>query len=98
MLLVARRAAGLLERFELIGTSNVIAHVNHVAPHEIPGGIKTILPGYTDEVALQLGLIDTDLDLARARRRFLINERARRSAQDSLFSFRIREIAALPQQ
>jgi hypothetical protein len=75
-------------------TSNVIAHVNHVAPHRIPTGLKTILPGYSDEVAHTLGLIDTDLDLAHARERFRINERSRRYAQDSLFSFRIRETTA----
>ncbi|MEO8335960.1 MAG: DUF4105 domain-containing protein [bacterium] len=76
-------------------TSNVITHVNHVAPHRIPSGIRTILPGYSDEVALELGLIDTDLDIAGARERFRINERARRSEQDSLFSFRIRDTTAL---
>jgi hypothetical protein len=75
-------------------TSNVIAHVNHVAPHRIPSGLRTILPGYSDEVAHELGLIDTDLDLPHARARFRINERARQYAQDSLFSFRIRETTA----
>jgi hypothetical protein len=77
-------------------TSNLIAHVNHVAPNEIPSGIKTIFPGYSDEVAHTLGLIDTDLDIAHARDRFRINERARRYAQDSLFSFRIRDTTTVP--
>jgi hypothetical protein len=77
-------------------TSNVIAHVNHVAPHRIPSGIKTILPGYSDEVAYKLGLIDTDLDLAHARERFRINDRARRYADDPLFSFRIRDTVQVP--
>ncbi|MEO5817297.1 MAG: DUF4105 domain-containing protein [Gemmatimonadaceae bacterium] len=92
-----QRADGLREHPEFYNTltnnctSNLIAHVNHVAAHRISGGLKTILPGYSDEVAYQLGLIDTDLDLAHARARFQINERARRFAQDSLFSFRIRE-------
>jgi len=75
-------------------TSNVIAHVNHVAPHRIPSGLKTILPGYSDEVAHDLGLIDTDLDIVHARERFRINERAHKYAQDSLFSFRIRDTTA----
>jgi hypothetical protein len=77
-------------------TSNLIAHVNHVAPHRISSGLKTILPGYSDEVAYQLGLIDTDLDLAHARERFQINVRARRFFSDSLFSQRIRETTAAP--
>ena len=77
-------------------TSNVIAHVNRVAPGRIPGGLKTILPGYSDEVGIKLGLLDTDLDLERARERFRINEIARQYANDPAFSFRIREAQAVP--
>ena len=72
-------------------TSNVVSHVNQVAPKTVPGGIKTILPGYTDEVAHRLGLIDTELDIAHARDRYLINARARQYIRDPAFSFRIRE-------
>lgn len=75
-------------------TSNVVAHVNRVAPDTVPAGIKTMLPGYTDEVAFKLGLIDTPLDLERARERYLINARARQFIRDPLFSFRIREAPA----
>ena len=71
-------------------TSNVVEHVNAIAPGTVSAGIKTILPGYTDEVAMKLGLIDTDLDLPAARDRYLINERARRYANDPAFSLRIR--------
>jgi hypothetical protein len=75
-------------------TSNVVSHVNRIAPATVPGGIKTILPGYTDEVAHRLGLIDTDLDIAQARERYLINARARRFIRDSAFSFRIRDASS----
>jgi hypothetical protein len=68
----------------------VVAHVNQVSPHKVSSGIKTILPGYTDEVAMQLGLIETDLDLEGARARFLINDRAKQFAADPEFSRRIR--------
>lgn len=71
-------------------TSNVVAHVNAIAPGTVAAGIRTILPGYTDEVAMRLGLIDTELDLATARDRFLINARARQHLGDPAFSFRIR--------
>jgi hypothetical protein len=71
-------------------TSNVVAHVNQVAPRTVSAGIKTMLPGYTDEVAMRLGLIHTELDLAGARERFLINDRARRAIGDPGFSLRIR--------
>lgn len=72
-------------------TSNVVRHVNDVAPRRVPGGIKTILPGYTDDVAHRLGLIDTELGLMQARERFRVNERARRYSNDPAFSLRIRE-------
>lgn len=71
-------------------TSNVVAHVNRITPRKVPSGLKTILPGYTDEVALRLGLIDTELDIARAREQYRINDRARRFIGDPAFSARIR--------
>ncbi len=95
-----RRADRLRERPEFYDTfannctSNVIAHVNRVAPHTVPGGIKTILPGYTDEVALRLGLIDTRLPLEAARERFRVNAAARRWIGSPDFSRRIRSEAA----
>jgi hypothetical protein len=73
-------------------TSNVIAHVNQIAPGAIPGGIKTILPGYTDEVGVKLGLIAPGMDVEQARARYLINDRARRAFGDPAFSFRLREV------
>ena len=72
-------------------TSNLVRHVNHVVPGKVPGGIKIMLPGYADEVAQRLGLIDTELDLEQARERFRINDRARRYIDDPMFSLRIRE-------
>jgi hypothetical protein len=74
-------------------TSNVVRHVNQVAPRTVPAGIKTILPGYTDEVAFRLGLIATDLDLPQTRERYQVNDRAKRFINDPAFSFRIRENA-----
>jgi hypothetical protein len=70
-------------------TSNIVKHVNTIVPNRVPGGIKTILPGFTDEVALRLGLIDARMPLEEVRRRFRINERARRH-DDSTFSRGIR--------
>lgn len=72
-------------------TSNVVAHVNNIAPRRVPRGIKTILPGYADEVAYSLGLIDNALTLDEARRRFRVNDRAKQFANDARFSARIRE-------
>jgi hypothetical protein len=91
------RANSLRERPEFYNTitnnctSNVVDHVNAVATRPVPGGLRTMLPGYTDDVALRLGLIDSDLDLERARATFRVNDRARRFAHDPNFSLRIRD-------
>ena len=71
-------------------TSNVVDHVNHIVPHAVPHGLKTILPGYADEVAYSLGLIDSSLSLDEARRRYRVNAEAQRFASDPEFSRRIR--------
>src|SRR5919202_2756990 len=73
-------------------TTNVVAHVNHVAPGTVPTGLKTVIPGYTDEVAHRLGLIDSTIALDEARRRYRVNDRARRFAGRPDFSIRIREV------
>ena len=91
------RANALRERPEFYNTltnnctSNVVDHVNRVAPGTVPASWKTVLPGYTDDVALRLGLIDTRLGLDAARERFRINDAARRYVGGRDFSVRIRE-------
>ena len=64
--------------------------MNHIVPHAVPHGLKTILPGYADEVAYSLGLIDSSLSLDEARRRYRVNAEAQRFASDPEFSRRIR--------
>ena len=71
-------------------TTNVVDHVNHIVPRAVPHGIDTILPGYADEVAYSLGLIDNSISLDAARRRFRVNDEARRFVKDPDFSRRIR--------
>jgi hypothetical protein len=77
-------------------TSNVVDHVNSIVPHAVPHGIKTVLPGYADDVAYSLGLIDNAMTLEESRRRYQVNEQAKRFAHDSAFSLRIRERATEP--
>jgi len=72
-------------------TSNVVDHVNSIVPHAVPYGIKTILPGYADDVAYSLGLIDNAMTLDESRRRYQVNTQAKRFAHDPAFSLRIRE-------
>jgi hypothetical protein len=71
-------------------TSNLVEHVNAIAPGRIPAGWRTLLPGYADEVALELGLIQGSGSVDQVRRRYRVNERAARYAADPAFSLRIR--------
>ena len=71
-------------------TSNVVDHVNNIVPRAVPQGLKTILPGYADDVAYSLGLIDNSISLEEARRRYKVNALAQRFASDPDFSRRIR--------
>jgi hypothetical protein len=71
-------------------TSNLVRHVNRVAPGRIPLGLKLLLPGYADEVARNLGLLDSTLTLEQSRARYRINDAARRYLASPDFSTRIR--------
>lgn len=90
------RANALRQRPEFYGsirnncTTNLLAHVNRVAVRPIRYGRLLFLPGYSDQLAYERGLIDTTLPLDSARARFRINDRAAHFAGASDYSFRIR--------
>jgi Domain of unknown function (DUF4105) len=73
-------------------TTNIVRHVNTISAGRVPWSYKVLLPAYSDELAYDLGLIETTLSLDDARRRFRINDRAARFADDPDFSRRIREL------
>ena len=72
-------------------TTNIVSHVNKLVPGRVPFSYKVLLPGYSDELAHDIGLIDTDLTLQEAREKFLINKKAAIYADTPEFSKRIRE-------
>lgn len=72
-------------------TTAIADHVNELIPGKVPWGRRIVLPGYSGELAHELGLLDTELSFNEAQRRFHINERAERFADDPKFSVRIRE-------
>jgi Domain of unknown function (DUF4105) len=41
-------------------TTNIVGHVNTIAPQAIPFSYKVVLPAYSDQLAYDLGLIPTD--------------------------------------
>jgi hypothetical protein len=72
-------------------TTNIVRHINQLAPGRIPAGdYRVLLPGYSDELAHELGLLDTSLPLDEARRQARITELAHRFKDDPDFSARIR--------
>ena len=79
LLSMVARAGGLQQRPEFYNsffnscTSNLVAHVNAVAPGRIPAGWKVLVPGYTDDVAVSLGLIDDTTSLEAVRQRYRVD-------------------------
>lgn len=72
-------------------TTNIVRHVNAIAPKRVPLRLAILFPGYSDRLAWDLGLIDSQHSFEEAKRRFYVNERALRFADDPEFSRRIRE-------
>jgi hypothetical protein len=71
-------------------TSNIVDHVDHIVPGRIPLSFATVLPAFSDDLAYDLGLIDTELPRESYREAFRINEAARRFADSEEFSRGIR--------
>lgn len=90
------RANGLAARPEFYDTfrnsctSNVVRHVNRVAPARVPTDPRTWLPAFSDGLALELGLLDVEGTLEEARARWRVTDRAREAAGHADFSARIR--------
>jgi hypothetical protein len=97
-----RRANRLREKPEFYNTltntctTNIVRHVNELVPGRVPWSYKVLLPGYSDELAYSLGLIDTDLPFPEAKRHFRINDDALRAGGREDFSRRIRQGANGP--
>jgi hypothetical protein len=94
---VLERALDLQERPRFYNTltqnctSILREHVNRIAPGRVPPSWKLILTGYSDQLALDAGLLDWEGDIESARRRFRVNDRALAHAGDPGFSRLIRE-------
>ena len=71
-------------------TTNIVRHINTLAPNRIPYDYRVLLPGYADSLAYELGLIDNSLPFAEVRRRAVISDRILEYKDDPQFSQRIR--------
>lgn len=70
--------------------TNIVDHVNDIAPKTIPWSYKIVFPGYSDEVAYELGFVDTSVSLEELRARYLVNELAMEYGDGEAFSQVIR--------
>jgi hypothetical protein len=72
-------------------TTNIVAHINEITPKRVPFlSLRIILPENSDKLAYELGLIDTSLSFEDTRKRYYINDRALKYADDPEFSVKIR--------
>jgi len=71
-------------------TTNILRHVNAVAPEPIRYGTSILFPANSDKIAYERGLIETEESLEGARERFDVSARAKAARDASDFSHRIR--------
>ncbi|WP_375773479.1 DUF4105 domain-containing protein [Archangium gephyra] len=71
-------------------TTNLVRHLEKVSETNVPYDHRTLLPAYSDALALSLGLIDSDVGLAETRERHRINTLALAAQDRDDFSLRIR--------
>lgn len=90
------RANALAERPEFYHTltstctTNIVRHINAIAPRRVPRSFKVLLPAYADDLAYDLGLLDTELPRDAFREAHLINDLAETWADSADFSRGIR--------
>lgn len=77
-------------------TSRIAYHVNRISPHRLPSvSWQEWLTGYADALALEKGLLDTNLPLDQARKKFYITKRSQEIGDVEDYSIRIRQFDTL---
>lgn len=71
-------------------TTNLVQHVNQLRPGRIPYDLRVLLPGHSDRLAYELGLLEISGSFEYARANAKINELAMVYADSPEFSQRIR--------
>ncbi len=71
-------------------TTNIRDHINNLVPGRVPYDYRVLLPGYSAELAYDLGLLDTDLSFPETRLRARVNYQAYLHREASEFSQLIR--------
>ncbi len=71
-------------------TTNIARHINRLKPGKIPYELGVLLPGYSDRLAYDLGLLDTAVPFELARQRANVSQLARQYGDRPDFSALIR--------
>lgn len=71
-------------------TTNLVDHVNKLRPGRIPRDWRVLLPGHSDRLAYELGLLEIQGPFEYARNNYQVNQLAGLYAEDPEFSKRIR--------
>jgi hypothetical protein len=71
-------------------TTNIRNHINHLKPDKVPYDYRVLLPGYSDRLAYDLGLIENHGSYEETRLRARVNYQAYLSRDDPEFSQEIR--------
>lgn len=72
-------------------TTNIVSHINYITKGRIPLSYKVLMPAYSDELAQKIGFLDQSLSIEELRKKYLINEKAEKYANDKEWSRRVRE-------
>lgn len=72
-------------------TTNLASHINKVAPGRVPFSFKLLTPGYSDQLAYELDLIQKQGTFEQTKAYYHINDRALEYADDPDFSQLIRK-------
>jgi len=71
-------------------TTNIVRHINRLVPDRVPYDYRTLLPGYSDELAYELGLLKTDTSFEQTKLRARVNSLAYIYRDSPDFSVNIR--------
>ena len=72
-------------------TTNIVGHLNEVSEESVPWwNPRVLFPGYSDRLAFDMGLIDSDRPFAELRQTCEISDRVREFVDTDEFSRRIR--------
>lgn len=71
-------------------TTNIVRHINRLAPDRVPYDYRVLLPGFADQLAYELGLINNRVPFVELKRKARVNDLALRYKDSEHFSAQIR--------